>query len=388
MSEKKFSDTPASAKTSNYRGLIERYRDYLSVSGKTPVVTLLEGNTPLIRASNLAAEIGFSGEIYLKYEGMNPTGSFKDRGMTMAISKAAEAGSSTVICASTGNTSASAAAYAARAKMRCVVLIPDGAIALGKLSQALVHGAEVFAVSGNFDEALNIVRELSEKYPLTLVNSVNPYRIEGQKTAAFEIIETLGRAPDFHFIPVGNAGNITAYWKGYKEYADGKFFIAAASAPYPLSTIHYPLPHMMGFQAEGAAPIVRGAPVAKPETVATAIRIGNPASWRQAVEARDESLGAIDIVTDDEILAAYKLLARSEGVFCEPASAASVAGLIKYKKIISDSGGSDGKDSPVAVCTLTGHGLKDPDCAVKNSSRPMSVPCDAAKIVSLLGIKS
>lgn len=379
MSEKKISDTPSAAKTSNYRGIIERYRDYLPVSGKTPVVTLLEGDTPLVRASNLEAKIGFSGEIYLKYEGMNPTGSFKDRGMTMAISKAAEVGSSTVICASTGNTSASAAAYAARAKMRCVVLIPDGAIALGKLSQALVHGAEVFAVSGNFDEALNIVRELSEKYPLTLVNSVNPYRIEGQKTAAFEIIETLGRAPDFHFIPVGNAGNITAYWKGYKEYADG-VFPSGAKAPRAK-------PKMMGFQAEGAAPIVRGAPVAKPETVATAIRIGNPASWRQAVEARDESLGAIDIVTDDEILSAYKLLAQAEGVFCEPASAASVAGLIKYKKIISDSGGSDGKYAPVAVCTLTGHGLKDPDCAVKNSSRPMSVPCDAEKIISMLGIK-
>ncbi|MDI6756886.1 MAG: threonine synthase, partial [Endomicrobiia bacterium] len=365
------------------------------VSGKTPVVTLLEGDTPLIRARNLEEKIGFAAQIYLKYEGMNPTGSFKDRGMTVAISKAAEAGSSTVICASTGNTSASAAAYAARAKMRCIVLIPDGAIALGKLSQALAHGAEVFAVSGNFDEALKIVRELSENYPLTLVNSLNPYRIEGQKTAAFEIIETLGRAPDFHFIPVGNAGNITAYWKGYKEFASGKFGLKVESgklkddsAHYPLSAIHRPLPHMMGFQAEGAAPIVRGAPVEKPQTVATAIRIGNPASWRQAVAARDESGGVIGIVTDDEILSAYKLLSSMEGVFCEPASAASVAGLIKYKNVIANPAKGGGKQShPVVVCTLTGHGLKDPDCAVKNASRPVSVPCDAKKIISLLRIK-
>jgi len=358
-----------------YQGLISKYRQYLPVSDRTPIITLLEGNTPLISAANLARKINFPGEIYLKYEGLNPTGSFKDRGMTMAVSKACESGSKVVICASTGNTSASAAAYSARAGIRCVVLIPAGAIALGKLSQALVHGAEVFAVKGNFDDALKIVRQLSEKYPITLVNSINPHRIEGQKTAAFEIIERLGRAPDYHFIPVGNAGNITAYWKGYKEFADGKFLL-------PGKKILRTTPKMMGFQAQGAAPIVLGKPVEKPETIATAIRIGNPASWRQAESARDESGGVIDAVSDEEIIDAYKLLASYEGVFCEPASAASVAGLIKYslkRKFFNN------KKDLVAVCTLTGHGLKDPDRAIKSAHPLSEVECSIAKIAKLIG---
>jgi threonine synthase len=352
-----------------YRGLIEQYRKHLPVSDKTPVVTLLEGNTPLIPAVNLGKKIGFEGQIYLKYEGMNPTGSFKDRGMTMAVSKALEDGSEAVICASTGNTSASAAAYAARAGMKCVVLIPEGNIALGKLSQAVMHGALVLSVDGNFDVALNLVKTLSENHPLTLVNSLNPYRIEGQKTAAFEICETLGRAPDFQFMPVGNAGNITAYWKGYKEY---DAFAAGEGK----------LPKMMGFQAAGSAPIVAGHPIEKPETIATAIRIGNPASWKTAVLARDESGGVIDSVTDDEILHAYKLLAASEGVFAEPASCASVAGLIKYvhKGYF--------KNLPAqymtVVCVLTGHGLKDPDRAVACSVKPHRVKADMQDIIKAI----
>lgn len=364
-----------------YRGLIEKYRKFLPVSSKTPVVTLSEGNTPLIRAKNLEQLYRFDGEIYLKYEGTNPTGSFKDRGMTVAISKALEDGSKAVICASTGNTSASAAAYAAKAKIRCVVLIPEGAIALGKLSQALVHGADVFALKGNFDDALKIVRELTEKYPITLVNSLNPYRIEGQKTAAFEIVEVLGRSPDYHFIPVGNAGNITAYWKGYKEYSVKCKVTPCAG-----------LPRMMGFQAAGAAPIVLGRPLKNPETIATAIKIGNPASWQQALRARDESGGVIDTVTDSEIIEAYKILADTEGIFCEPASAASVAGLIKYiKKGFFTSSkfplnkGGNVKPSITVVCTLTGHGLKDPDCAMKNIQKPKVVDCDIKKIARLLG---
>ncbi len=352
-----------------YRGLIEQYRSYLPVSDATPVVSLMEGNTPLIPAVNLGKIIGFDGTIYLKYEGMNPTGSFKDRGMTMAVSKALESGSHAVICASTGNTSASAAAYAARAGMKCVVLIPDGNIALGKLSQAVMHGALVLSVDGNFDVALNVVKELSEHYPLTLVNSLNPYRIEGQKTAAFEICETLGGAPDFQFMPVGNAGNITAYWKGYREYA--------ARTPGAGA-----LPKMMGFQAAGSAPIVLGHPIEKPETIATAIRIGNPASWQTAVLARDESGGVIDAVTDDEILYAYKLLAASEGVFAEPASCASVAGLIAYIKK------GYFKALPTAsakvVCILTGHGLKDPDRAVACSVKPHRVKADIKEIIKAI----
>jgi len=332
-----------------YRGIIEAYRRFLPVSESTEPVTLLEGNTPLIPVDNLARALGFDGRVYVKYEGLNPTGSFKDRGMTVAVTKAKEAGSSVVMCASTGNTSASAAAYASRAGMRAIVLIPDGNIALGKLSQALMHGAQVVAIQGNFDDALRLVRSLTEKYPITLVNSLNPHRIEGQKTAAFEIVDALGDAPEYLFIPVGNAGNITAYWKGFREYRT-----AGACGR---------LPKMMGYQAAGAAPIVRGEPVKKPETLATAIRIGNPASWNGAVAARDESGGLIDAVTDDEIVSAYQLLARSEGIFCEPASAASVAGLVKAHR--------EGRLSPGAdiVCVLTGHGLKDPDRAIAVSEK-------------------
>jgi len=352
-----------------YEGLINKYRKFLPVSEKTPIITLLEGNTPLIPAKKLSNILQFDGEIFLKYEGMNPTGSFKDRGMTVAVSKAVEAGSKAVICASTGNTSASAAAYAARAGIKCIVLIPEGKIALGKLSQAVMHGAQVIEVDGNFDIALKLVKELSEKYPLTLVNSLNPYRIEGQKTAAFEICEDLGGAPDFQFMPVGNAGNITAYWKGYKEFKEK-------------NGAKTPLPKMMGFQAAGAAPIVLGHPVEKPETIATAIRIGNPASWKQAVQARDESGGAIDTVTDDEILEAYKLIASLEGLFVEPASAASVAGLSKYVK----KGFFKNKPGSKVVCIMTGHGLKDPDRAVAASKKPIRVKAEIKEILKAIGM--
>lgn len=326
-----------------YQGLINRYREFLPVDDSTPVVTLNEGNTPLIKADNLAKKIGVDAEIYLKFEGCNPTGSFKDRGMTMAVTKAKESGSGAIICASTGNTSASAAAYGAKAGLKTYVLIPDGYIALGKLSQAMMYGADIIAIQGNFDKALEMVREISDKYPITLVNSVNPYRIEGQKTGAFEICEALGQAPDYHFIPVGNAGNITAYWKGYKEW-------------HKLGKIKE-LPKMMGFEAEGAAAIVKGERIMNPETVATAIRIGNPASWKFAEVARDESNGMINYVTDEEILKAYKLIASCEGVLAEPASAASVAGLVKVKDTV--------KSGSKIVCILTGNGLKDPDNAIK-----------------------
>ena len=326
-----------------YQGLINRYREFLPVDDSTPVVTLNEGNTPLIKADSLAKKIGVDAEIYLKFEGCNPTGSFKDRGMTMAVTKAKESGSGAIICASTGNTSASAAAYGAKAGLKTYVLIPDGYIALGKLSQAMMYGADIIAIQGNFDKALEMVREISDKYPITLVNSVNPYRIEGQKTGAFEICEALGQAPDYHFIPVGNAGNITAYWKGYKEW-------------HKLGKIKE-LPKMMGFEAEGAAAIVKGERIMNPETVATAIRIGNPASWKFAEAARDESNGMINYVTDEEILKAYKLIASCEGVLAEPASAASVAGLIKVKDTV--------KSGSKIVCILTGNGLKDPDNAIK-----------------------
>ncbi len=345
-----------------WKGLIDKYRDFLPVTDKTPVVTLNEGNTSLIYSHVLSEKVG--GEVYLKYEGLNPTASFKDRGMTLAVSKAIEEGRNAVMCASTGNTSASAAAYSARAKIKCVVLIPKGAIALGKLAQALIHGAQVLAVNGNFDDALDLVKEITAKYPIQLVNSLNPYRIEGQKTGAFEICEQLdGRAPDFQAIPVGNAGNITAYWKGYKEYKE-KGRITS-------------LPKMIGFQAEGAAPIVRGKVIEKPKTIATAIRIGNPASWKQAEAARDESGGLIDMVSDKEILEAYKLLANKEGVFVEPASAASVAGVLKLNK----SGYFKNLKNPKIVCILTGHGLKDPDRAIKSIQEPKVIP---AKLQSVL----
>lgn len=331
-----------------YQGLINKYKKYLPVSESTPIITLNEGNTPLIKADNLAKRIGLECNLYLKFEGCNPTGSFKDRGMTMAVTKAKEEGSNAIICASTGNTSASAAAYGAKAGLKTFVLIPDGYIALGKLSQAMMYGAEIIAIQGNFDQALECVRAISETHPITLVNSVNPYRIEGQKTGAFEICDALKKAPDYHFIPVGNAGNITAYWKGYKEYFE--------------HNITTSLPQMMGYEAEGAAAIVKGERIYNPETLATAIRIGNPASWKQAENARDESGGKIGCVSDEKIVEAYKMLASTEGVLCEPASAASVAGLIQAHKEGLVKQGTD------IVCVLTGNGLKDPDNAIKFSS--------------------
>ncbi|MBO3458162.1 threonine synthase [Aetokthonos hydrillicola Thurmond2011] len=326
-------------------GLIEQYREYLPVNEKTPVITLLEGNTPLIPVPSIAERIGRQVRVFVKYDGLNPTGSFKDRGMTMAISKAKEAGAKAVICASTGNTSASAAAYAKRGGMRAFVLIPDGYVALGKLAQALLYGAEVLAIKSNFDKALTIVSEIAQKYPVTLVNSVNPYRLEGQKTAAFEIVDVLGNAPDWLCIPVGNAGNITAYWMGFCQYHQ----VGKCDR----------LPRMMGFQASGAAPLVNGQPVTHPETIATAIRIGNPASWEKAVAAQSASMGSFNAVTDDEILDAYRLLASEEGIFCEPASAASVAGMLQVKDKIPT--------GATVVCVLTGNGLKDPETAIKHN---------------------
>jgi len=343
-----------------YRGVIERYRQYLPVSDSTPLITLNEGNTPLIFSPVLSKMLGEDFEVYLKFEGLNPTGSFKDRGMTVAVSKAKESKSRAVICASTGNTSASAAAYAARAEIKCVVIIPKGAIAMGKLAQALIHNAKVIAVRGNFDDALNLVREITAGGEFTLVNSLNPHRIEGQKTAAFEICDSLGDAPDYQVMPVGNAGNITAYWKGYKEYREkGKTDS---------------LPRLLGLQAEGAAPIVRNKVIRHPRTVATAIRIGRPASWDEAVKARDESGGLIDMVSDSEIISAYKFLAASEGVFVEPASAASIAGLIKLIKRGYFGRQTQRKEGKVRiVCILTGHGLKDPDRAIKSIKKPAVV---------------
>ena len=355
-------NTPAA-----WPGLIRRYAEHLPVNDETPVVTLLEGNTPLIRADRLAHEIGGDIELHLKYEGLNPTASFKDRGMTMAVSKASERGAEVVVCASTGNTSASAAAYAARAGLKCVVLLPNGKIALGKLAQALMYGATTIAIEGNFDDALRIVRELGETGQVEVVNSINPVRIEGQKTASFEVVDQLGQAPDFHFLPVGNAGNITAYWRGYTEYhATGK-----ADAT----------PRMFGFQAANAAPLVDGAPIDNPQTVATAIRIGNPASWDGAMNALKESDGHIGKVTDEEILAAYKLAARTEGVFAEPASAAPLAGLIHCVR--------DGKipAGSRVVATLTGHGLKDPDNAISVAgTEPTVVPPELDAVKRVIGL--
>jgi threonine synthase len=348
-----------------WRGIIHHYREFLPVTDRTPVITLNEGNTPLIEAKNLAAAVNPALRVFLKFEGANPTGSFKDRGMTLAISKAAEAGAGAVICASTGNTSASAAAYGARAGMAVFVLIPEGKIAMGKLAQAMIHRARVIQVEGNFDEALTIVKAVAERYPVTLVNSINPYRLEGQKTAAFEVCDQLDRAPDVHVLPVGNAGNITAYWRGYREYhAGGK----TGS-----------LPRMVGFQAAGAAPIVLGHVVEKPRTIATAIRIGNPASWKAAVEAASESRGEINLVTDDEIVEAYRMIAGLEGVFCEPASAASVAGVIKLNRGGYFAGGE------TVVCTLTGHGLKDPDMAMTVSQKPTTIKARLDDVVKVLG---
>jgi threonine synthase len=342
-----------------WRGVIEEYRDRLPVTSKTPVVTLLEGGTPLLRGARLSALTGC--EVFLKVEGANPTGSFKDRGMTVAISKAVEDGAKAVICASTGNTSASAAAYAVRAGITCAVLVPRGKIAMGKLAQALVHGAKLLQIDGNFDDCLEMARKLAVDYPVALVNSVNKFRLHGQKTAAFEIIDALGGAPDVHCLPVGNAGNISAYWMGYKEAAAG-------------------LPKMFGFQASGAAPLVCGEPVAAPQTIATAIRIGNPASWDLAVRAREESGGVIQSVTDRQILAAYRLLAREEGVFVEPASAASVAGLLQAREMGLLTPGSR------VVCTVTGNGLKDPEWAISGAPAPVVVRVDAHEAASALGL--
>lgn len=351
-------------------GVIEKYRSFLPLTDATPVVTLQEGDTPLIRAELLERRIGSGYRVWLKYEGLNPTASFKDRGMTMAVSKAKEQKARAVACASTGNTSASAAAYAVRGGIKCIVVIPEGAIALGKLAQAMIHGAKVIAVRGNFDDALGLVRRLCEEFPVTIVNSINPYRIEGQKTGAFEICDKLGDAPFYHALPVGNAGNITAYWKGYKEYRD-----AGKSTN---------LPRMLGFQAAGAAPIVEGRIFEKPDTLATAIRIGNPASWKQAEEARDASGGLIDKVTDEEIMAAYKLLAEEVGIFAEPASAASVAGILKK----AGEGYFEGPCGEVRdiVCVLTGHGLKDPDRAISSVERPSAVDPTLENVVKQAGI--
>ena len=354
-------------KINSWPGVIHHYAEYLPVTSATPVITLLEGNTPLIRVPNFVEAIGGKFELYLKYEALNPTCSFKDRGMTLAVSKARERGAQVVICASTGNTSASAAAYAAHAKMKCVVLLPHGNIALGKLAQALMYGATTIAIEGNFDEALQIVRELGETGQAEVVNSINPFRIEGQKTAAFEICDALGDAPDFHFLPVGNAGNITAYWKGYKEYH------AAEKSDT--------LPKMFGWQAAGAAPIVDGHPVENPQTVATAIRIGNPAGWQGATSAWQESHGHIGKVTDEEILAAYKLIARTDGVFAEPASCAPLAGLIKCVQAGTIPEGS------LITATLTGHGLKDPDCAIKTAGfASIVVPPTKEAVMKVMGL--
>jgi threonine synthase len=349
--------------SAQWRGVVEEYRDRLPVTAETPVVTLGEGGTPLVRSDSLSEETGY--DVFLKFEGANPTGSFKDRGMTLAISKAAEEGSKAVVCASTGNTSASAAAFAAKAGLTCAVLVPRGKIALGKMAQTLVHGARVLEVDGNFDASLELAQDLASRYPVTLVNSVNPYRLEGQKTLAFEVCDALGRAPDAHVVPVGNAGNISSHWMGYCEYVRDGVIVEP--------------PRLFGFQARGAAPIVLGHPVENPSTIATAIRIGRPASWDKAVAAASQSDGAIAAVTDREILSAYRRVAR-EGLFVEPASAASVAGLLQLS-----SDGALPRGSSV-VCVLTGHGLKDPEWAIAGAGHPATVPADAAAVAAELGL--
>ncbi|WP_288694430.1 threonine synthase [uncultured Brachyspira sp.] len=348
-----------------WNGLLREYREYLPITDKTPLITLHEGNTPLIKAEKIGKELGGI-ELYFKYDGLNPTGSFKDRGMVMSVAKALEDGSKAIMCASTGNTSASAAAYAARSGIQCIVVIPDGNIALGKLAQALMYGAKVIAIKGNFDEALKAVVDITNKYPITLVNSINPFRLQGQKTSAFEICDTLGKTPDYLAIPVGNAGNISAYWMGFKEYKEnGK-----------VSN----LPKMIGFEAEGSAAIVQNRVIENPQTLATAIKIGNPASWKLAVNAANESNGFIDSVTDDEILEAYKMLTREEGIFAEPASAASLAGVIKTYKT------GKLKKGDVVVSVLTGNGLKDPDNAIKICNAPIKVDNNIEEIRKAIGI--
>jgi threonine synthase len=375
---------------SRYTGLIQTYRDRLPIHDDTRVISLGEGNTPLVRLNNIPREIGKDVDIYVKYEGLNPTSSFKDRGMTMAVTKAVEDGSRAVICASTGNTSASAAAYAARAGITAFVLIPEGKIALGKLAQAMMHGATVLQIRGNFDEGMQLVKEVADHAPVTIVNSINPYRLQGQKTAAFEIVEELGRAPDYHCLPVGNAGNITAHWIGYCEYSSGSGdHVTEACAfckghcAYAGGAIVGNRPKMIGYQAAGAAPFLRGEMVDNPETVATAIRIGHPQSWEYAWQAQKESGGWFDECTDEEILAAQMMLAAKEGIFCEPASATSLAGLLKDLET--------GKipESSSIVCTLTGHGLKDPDTAIKQSAgnvRTVDATLDAVHTAILKGM--
>ena len=349
-----------------YHGVLQRYRDHLPVTSETPLISLGEGNTPLVRSRYVAQEAGCE-ELYFKLEGCNPTGSFKDRGMVVAVAKAMESGSTAIVCASTGNTSASAAAYGAHCGLRTVVLVPKGSVASGKLAQAIAYGAQVLVVDGNFDRTLELVKQLAADHPITLVNSLNPHRLQGQKTAAFEVIDILGEAPDYLFVPVGNAGNISAYWMGFTEY----YHLEKAMV----------LPKLMGFQAEGAAPIVKGAPVANPETVASAIRIGNPASWNLATTARDESGGTIDMVSDGEILAAYKLMANREGIFCEPASAASVAGLLKMT-----GSGLDLKGQRV-VCVITGTGLKEPELASQEAaSLPKETSAEMHTVEEAIGL--
>lgn len=345
-----------------WEGLIKKYKEYLPVNENTPLVSLYEGNTPLIKSLNIGKDLGIN--LYFKYEGLNPTGSFKDRGMVMAVAKAIEEGSNTIMCASTGNTSASAAAYGSRYGLKTIVLIPDGYVALGKLAQAIQYGAKVVSIKGNFDDALNIVKDITASHPITLVNSLNPFRIEGQKTGAFEIVDALGDAPDYLAIPVGNAGNITAYWKGFKEY-----YQAGLSKKLPM---------MKGYQAKGASPIVENRVFEKPETIATAIRIGNPASWEKAVAARDESKGSIKAVTDEEILYAYKLLSSQEGIFAEPASCASLAGILNSVK------NGDIKKGSTVVAILTGNGLKDPDTCLKNSEKPVTIDANVESVLDLI----
>lgn len=357
----------ARAISSSWPGIIEAYKEFLPVTDNTPRITLHEGDTPLIHSTHIGPALNADIDLYFKFEGMNPTGSFKDRGMTMAVSKAKERGVEITMCASTGNTSAAAAAYSTRAGMQSIVLIPRGKIAFGKLSQALIHGARTVQVDGNFDDCLRIVREITEKYPIELVNSLNPMRMEGQKTGAFEVCDVLGKAPDMHFLPVGNAGNITAYWWGYLQYKEvGRIG---------------DLPKMIGFQAAGAAPLVHGEPVREPETIATAIRIGDPARWNDAMTAMRDSGGLVDLVTDEEILQTYQTLAGKEGVFCEPASATSVAGLLKLVNK-----GYFGDEHKTVVCTLTGHGLKDPDTAIGRCPEPDQIGAETAELVKLLDL--
>lgn len=372
----------SSSRPAHYTGLIDRYRDRLPVTDNTPVISLNEGDTPLIKLVNIPADIGFTGEIYVKFEGLNPTASFKDRGMTMAVSKAAEEGAKAIVCASTGNTSAAAAAYAARAGMTAFVLIPEGKIPMGKLAQAIAHGAVVLQIKGNFDDGMRLVKEVAAEAPVAIVNSINPYRLQGQKTAAFEIIESLGRAPDYHCIPVGNAGNISGYWIGFSEacgHNTASCTLCNGDCPYLDNPMTNSRPIMVGYQADGAAPFLRDEPVAEPETLATAIRIGNPQSWDLAHAAVNESGGWFDEISDNELLATQSLLAKKEGVFCEPASAVSLCGALRDIKAGKIPAGS------LVTCTLTGHGLKDPDIAIRGQEAVQTVPAelDAVKAAIL-----